>query len=145
MAAKGQFRRTTRSHWGDKDFMTEEDEQRQLSDAINELGTDDDFGTPSMEEDLELETAPEQSQDQCQVPEIINAEKVDKYRKFGAVWQATQYWHCSSNEQPTSRTFMKLNGKLPQPNLSLRGFKTFCTRGNPMRQWPRALCSNVRP
>ncbi|KAG7408128.1 putative AC transposase [Fusarium oxysporum f. sp. raphani] len=71
------------AHWGDKDFMTEEDEQRQLSDAINELGTDDDFGTPSMEEDLELETAPEQSQDQCQVPEIINAEKVDKYRKFG--------------------------------------------------------------
>ncbi|KAI8406613.1 hypothetical protein FOFC_14083, partial [Fusarium oxysporum] len=71
------------AHWGDKDFMTEEDEQRQLSDVINELGTDDDFGTPSMEEDLELETAPEQSQDQCQVPEIINAEKVDKYRKFG--------------------------------------------------------------
>ncbi|KAG7000066.1 putative AC transposase [Fusarium oxysporum f. sp. conglutinans] len=63
------------AHWGDKDFMTEEDEQRQLSDAINELGTDDDFGTPSMEEDLELETAPEQSQDQCQVPEIINARR----------------------------------------------------------------------
>jgi hypothetical protein len=30
--------------------MTEEDEQRQLSDAINELVTDDDFGMPSMDE-----------------------------------------------------------------------------------------------
>ncbi|KAG7404332.1 putative AC transposase [Fusarium oxysporum f. sp. rapae] len=69
------------AHWGDKDFMTEEDEQRQLSDAINELGKDDDdFGTPSMEEDLELETAPENSQEQCQVPEIINAEEMDTYQ-----------------------------------------------------------------
>ncbi|KAH7471429.1 hypothetical protein FOMA001_g13061 [Fusarium oxysporum f. sp. matthiolae] len=72
------------AHWGDKDFMTEEDEQRQLSDAINELGKDDDdFGTPSMEEDLELETAPEHSQEQCQVPEISNAEEMDTYRKYG--------------------------------------------------------------
>ncbi|KAL5610641.1 hypothetical protein FOBRF1_006758 [Fusarium oxysporum] len=72
------------AHWGDKDFMTEEDEQRQLSDAINELGKDDDdFGPPSMEEDLELETAPEHSQEQYQVPEIINAEEMDTYRKYG--------------------------------------------------------------
>jgi hypothetical protein len=71
------------AHWGDKDFMTEEDEQRQLSDAINELRTDDDFGVPSMEEDFELETAPEESQDQCPAPAIVNAEKVDRYRKFG--------------------------------------------------------------
>ncbi|GKU17438.1 unnamed protein product, partial [Fusarium langsethiae] len=71
------------AHWGDKDFMTEEDEQRQLSDAINELRTGDDFGVPSMEEDFELETAPEESQDQYPAPEIVNAEKVDKYRKFG--------------------------------------------------------------
>ncbi|WKT53989.1 hypothetical protein QSH57_004573 [Fusarium oxysporum f. sp. vasinfectum] len=71
------------AHWGDKDFMTEEDEQRQLSDAINELGKDDDdFGTSSMEEDLELETAPEHSQEQCQVPEIINAEEMDTYQDF---------------------------------------------------------------
>ncbi|KNB17842.1 hypothetical protein FOXG_22068 [Fusarium oxysporum f. sp. lycopersici 4287] len=72
------------AHWGDKDFMTEEDEQRQLSDAINELGKDDDdFGTPSMEEDLELETAPEHNREQCQIPEIINAEEMDTYRKYG--------------------------------------------------------------
>jgi hypothetical protein len=25
------------AHWGDKDFMNKEDEQRQLSDAIDEL------------------------------------------------------------------------------------------------------------
>ncbi|KAF5973445.1 ribonuclease H [Fusarium coicis] len=36
-----------------------------------------------MEEDLELEAAPEHSQEQCQAPEIINAEKVDTYRKSG--------------------------------------------------------------
>ncbi|RFN43384.1 ribonuclease h-like protein [Fusarium flagelliforme] len=72
------------AHWAYKDFMTEEDEQRQLSDAINEHGKDDDdCGTPSMEEDLELETAPEHSQEQCQVPEIINAEEMDTYRKYG--------------------------------------------------------------
>lgn len=71
------------AHWGDKDFMTEEDEQRQLSDAINELVTDDDFGVPSMEESFELETVPEDSQDQYPRPEIINTEEVDKHRKFG--------------------------------------------------------------
>ncbi|KAL6405347.1 Ribonuclease H-like protein [Ilyonectria robusta] len=71
------------AHWGDTDFMTEEDEQRQLSDAINELRTDDDFGAPSMEEDFEHDIAPEESQDRCPVPEIITAEKLDKYRKFG--------------------------------------------------------------
>lgn len=71
------------AHWGDRDFMTEEDEHRQLSDAVNELRADDDFGAPSMEEDFELEAAPEESQDQCPVPDILNAEKVDKYRKFG--------------------------------------------------------------
>ncbi|EFZ03855.2 hAT family dimerization domain protein [Metarhizium robertsii] len=72
------------AHWGDKDFMTEEDEQSQLSDAINELRTDDDdFAAPSLEEDFELEATPEGSQDQCPVPDIINAEGMDKYRKFG--------------------------------------------------------------
>ncbi|KAM5349991.1 hypothetical protein ACJ41O_006496 [Fusarium nematophilum] len=71
------------AHWGDKDFMTEEDEQRQLSEAINELATDDDFSEPSMDEVFELETVPEESQHQYPVPEIINAEEVDKYRKFG--------------------------------------------------------------
>ncbi|KAL9561335.1 hypothetical protein ACKAV7_014690 [Fusarium commune] len=72
------------AYWGNKDFMMEEDEQRQLYDAINELGKDDDdFGTPSMEEDLGLKTAPEHSQEQCQVPEIINAEEMDTYRKYG--------------------------------------------------------------
>lgn len=71
------------AHWGDKDFMTEEDEQRQLSEAIDELVTDDDFSEPSMDEVFELETVPEESQHQYPVPEIINAEEVDKYRKFG--------------------------------------------------------------
>lgn len=29
------------AHWGDKDFMNKEDVQRQLSDAINELQSDE--------------------------------------------------------------------------------------------------------
>ena len=71
------------AYWGDEDFMTEEDEQRQLSDAVNGLRTDDDFDARSMEEDCELEIVSEESQDQYPIPEVINAEKVDKYRKFG--------------------------------------------------------------
>jgi hypothetical protein len=70
-------------HWGDKDFMSEEDEQRQLSDAMNGLATDDDFRVPSVDENPELEIIPEEDQDECPVPGIINAEQVDKYRKFG--------------------------------------------------------------
>src|ERR1700759_4866587 len=65
------------THWGDKDFMTEDDEQRQLSDAINELTDGDDFAAPSLEEDFELEAAPEESQDQHPVPDVGNAEKMD--------------------------------------------------------------------
>ncbi|KID95156.1 Ribonuclease H-like protein, partial [Metarhizium majus ARSEF 297] len=67
------------AHWGDKDFMTEEEEQRLLSDAINELATDNDFSESNMDEALELETDPEESQDQYPVPETINAGEVDKY------------------------------------------------------------------
>ncbi|KAG6989236.1 putative AC transposase [Fusarium oxysporum f. sp. conglutinans] len=70
-------------HWGDKDFMSEEDEQRQLSDAMNGLATDDDFRVPSVDENPELEIIPEEDQDECPVPGIINAEQVDKYGKFG--------------------------------------------------------------
>ncbi|OBS16232.1 hypothetical protein FPOA_13037 [Fusarium poae] len=70
-------------HWGDKDFMSEEDEQRQLSVAMNGLATDDDFRVPSVDENPELEIIPEEDQDECPVPGIINAEQVDKYRKFG--------------------------------------------------------------
>ncbi|KJZ69052.1 hypothetical protein HIM_11563 [Hirsutella minnesotensis 3608] len=66
------------AHWGDNDFMTEDDEQRQLSDAINELENDENFSDMSMDESLEVEIAPEESQDRFPVPDIITAEKVDK-------------------------------------------------------------------
>ncbi|KAM3547718.1 hypothetical protein MY1884_009465 [Beauveria asiatica] len=69
------------THWGDKDFMTQEDEQRALSDTVNELQTDDDLGAPEV--DFELEMAPEEGQDKCAVPEIINAETMEKHRKYG--------------------------------------------------------------
>ena len=70
------------THWGDKDFMTEEDEQRVLSDAVNELQDDDDPSTTGV--DLELETALEEGQDVCAVPNIINAATMEKHRKFGS-------------------------------------------------------------
>ncbi|KID93789.1 Ribonuclease H-like protein, partial [Metarhizium majus ARSEF 297] len=71
------------AHWGDKDFMTEEEERQLLSDAIRELAMDDDFGEPNLHEAMEIETEPEENQDQYPVPETMNAEEVDKYRKFG--------------------------------------------------------------
>ncbi|KAJ3495227.1 hypothetical protein NLG97_g3547 [Lecanicillium saksenae] len=66
---------------GDKDFMTEEDEQRVLADAVNELQNDDDLGAPEV--DFELDIAPVEGQDECAVPNIINAATMEKYRKFG--------------------------------------------------------------
>jgi hypothetical protein len=53
-----------------------------LSEAIDELATDDDFREPSIDEVFKLETVPKESQYQYLVPKIINAEEVDKYRKF---------------------------------------------------------------
>ncbi|OAQ58230.1 ribonuclease H-like protein [Pochonia chlamydosporia 170] len=71
------------AHWGDQDFMTDEDEQRQLSDAVDALNGDDDLDTPNLEEDYESNTALGESQDSCLVPEIVNADKMEKYRKYG--------------------------------------------------------------
>lgn len=71
------------AHWGDMDFMTEEEEQRQLSDAVSELADDDDCSEASTDEIFEVETVPELSQDRLPFTEVINAEKMDKYRKFG--------------------------------------------------------------
>ncbi|EXU94971.1 hAT family dimerization domain protein [Metarhizium robertsii] len=63
--------------------MTEEEEHRQLSDAINELAMDDDFSEPGMDDAFETETVSDEDQDHYPVPATINAEEVDKYRKFG--------------------------------------------------------------
>ncbi len=52
-----------------------------MSDAINELQTDDDLGAPEV--GFELEIALEEGQDECAVLEIINAETMEKHRKFG--------------------------------------------------------------
>ncbi|KID81930.1 transposase-like protein [Metarhizium guizhouense ARSEF 977] len=55
------------AHWGDKDFMSEEDEQL-------------------LDEDLELSalnTTSGESQDSCLVPEMVDAVKMEKYRKHG--------------------------------------------------------------
>jgi hypothetical protein len=71
------------AHWGDQDFMTEQDEQRQLSDAVNALESDDDFDSPVLEEDLELNTITGDSKDSCLVPEMVDAVKMEKYRKCG--------------------------------------------------------------
>lgn len=62
---------------GDQDFMTEQDEQRHLSDAVNALKSDDDFDAPALEEDLELDTAPGESQDSCLIPDTVDAAKME--------------------------------------------------------------------
>lgn len=71
------------AHWGDKDFMSEEDEQRQLSDVIDELQDDEEFAIVNIEEAIVFETTPEEIQEQYPAPEVINAEDMDKHRKFG--------------------------------------------------------------
>jgi hypothetical protein len=71
------------AHWGDQDFMTEQDEQRRLSDAVNALESDDDFDSPVLEEDLELNTTTGDSKDSCLVPEMVDAVKMEKYRQCG--------------------------------------------------------------
>lgn len=64
-------------YWGDQDFMTDEDEQRQLSDAIGALESDDDLDMPVLEEDYEPNTTLRDSQDWCLTPEIVNADKME--------------------------------------------------------------------
>jgi hypothetical protein len=74
------------AHWGDKDFITDEDDQTQLSEAINELAADADLcerSTDDTDEYCEVETVAEESQGQFPVPRVINAEELDKYRKSG--------------------------------------------------------------
>ncbi|KAM4060204.1 ribonuclease H-like protein [Hirsutella rhossiliensis] len=108
------------AHWGDKDFVAEEEEQRQLSDAINELATDDDFCVPSMEEGFEVETVPEGSQDQDVLPDIINGEEVDKYRKFGPFGKLHNIGIALRTSSQLLEVFTKLNGKPLLLNLFLR-------------------------
>ncbi|XP_044715141.1 uncharacterized protein HRG_11409 [Hirsutella rhossiliensis] len=117
------------AHWGDKDFVAEEEEQRQLSDAINELATDDDFCVPSMEEGFEVETVPEGSQDQDVLPDIINGEEVDKYRKFGPFGKLHNIGIALRTSSQLLEVFTKLNGKPLLLNLFLRGFKTSALAG----------------
>ncbi len=64
------------TYWGDKGFTTGEVEQRLL-----ELHNDDDLG--AQEVDFEPDMAPEGGQDECAVPNIINAATMEKYHKFG--------------------------------------------------------------
>ncbi|KAM4056759.1 ribonuclease H-like protein [Hirsutella rhossiliensis] len=111
------------------DFVAEEEEQRQLSDAINELATDDDFCVPSMEEGFEVETVPEGSQDQDVLPDIINGEEVDKYRKFGPFGKLHNIGIALRTSSQLLEVFTKLNGKPLLLNLFLRGFKTSALAG----------------
>ncbi|KAJ6436956.1 ATPase [Purpureocillium lavendulum] len=74
------------AHWGDKDFISDEEDQKQLSEAINELAADEDFSEQSADDNdeyCEVETVAEESQGQFPIPKVINAEELDKYRKFG--------------------------------------------------------------
>jgi hypothetical protein len=95
---------------------------------------------PSMDESLELETVPEESQDQYPVPEIFNTGEVDKYRKFGPFGKLHNIGIALRTSSQLLEDFTKLNGKSLLMNPSLLGFKTSVIAGNSRRQWPRALC-----
>ncbi|KAK8912300.1 putative AC9 transposase [Metarhizium anisopliae] len=100
------------AHWGDKDFMTEEEEHQQLSDVINELAMDDDFSQPGMYDAFETETVSDEDQDQYPVPATINAEEVDKYRKFGPFGKLHNIGIAlRTSSQLLSRTSTKLNDR----------------------------------
>jgi hypothetical protein len=71
------------AHWGDKDFMDEEDKNCQLSNAVNELQNDEDFEELSVEEAMEVEASPEAIRDEYPDAEVTTAKKMDKHRKFG--------------------------------------------------------------
>ncbi len=126
------------THWGDKDFMTQEDEQRVLSDTVNELQTDDGLGAPEV--GFELEIAPEEGQDECAVPEIINAETIEEHRKFGPFGKLHNLGIAFRTSSQSLEGFHEAQGKPPLMNPSLHGFRTSALAGNLMRQWPHALC-----
>ncbi|KJZ68890.1 hypothetical protein HIM_11723 [Hirsutella minnesotensis 3608] len=74
------------AHRGDEDFMSLEEEQRQLSDAIDELAAEDDLSAPeldALQEDSDVEMSVEISDGSEEDCHVSMAEDMDKYRKFG--------------------------------------------------------------
>lgn len=73
------------AHWGDKDFMDGDDEQCQLSDAVNELQDDEDvgYGIDEVDEALALGPSQDDSQDDYPDTEVATAEKMEQHRKAG--------------------------------------------------------------
>ena len=128
------------AHWGDKDFMSEEDEQRQLSDAINELQIDEDFVASSVEEALELEITPEESQDQYTVPENINAEEMDTYRKFGPFGKLHNIGIALRTSSQFLEAFYEAQQQTAPTEPVLTWVQNVCTRWQSDRLWPHALC-----
>jgi hypothetical protein len=78
---KGQFQRAT---WSlGRQGLYERRRRAAPSDAIDELQDDEDFAVATGEEVTVFETTPEESLKQCLIPEVINAEEIDKHRKSG--------------------------------------------------------------
>jgi hypothetical protein len=128
------------AYWGDKDFMTEEDEQCQLSDAINELATDDDVGMPSMDEASSSRQSQETISSSIHSPRLSTLGKWTSTASLGRLASYTILASLFERVVNFSMTFSKLNGKPLLMNLFLLGFRTSVLAGNPTRQWPRALC-----
>ncbi|OAQ59799.1 ribonuclease H-like protein [Purpureocillium lilacinum] len=109
-------------HWGDKDFMDEEDEQCKLTDAVNELQDDEDFEELGIEVDeaLELTTSPEAVRDEYPDPDVITAEKMNKHRKFGPFGKLHNIGVAFGTSSQLLETFHEAQRQMapPQPVLT---------------------------
>lgn len=119
------------AHWGDKDFMSEEDEQRLVSDAVNELTMDDDFSEPNKDPPLEIEVDAEESQDQYPVPETISAEELDKYRKFGPFGKLHNIGVALRTSSQLLEGFYEAQRQTTPTEPALTWVQNVCTRWQP--------------
>ncbi|OBS15529.1 hypothetical protein FPOA_13653 [Fusarium poae] len=96
-------------HWGDKDFMSEEDEQRRY-------------------ENPELEIIPEEDQDEWPGPRDYQRRAVDKIPQVWAVCKLHNIGVALRTSSQLLETFTKLNGRPPPLNRSDVA-QNVCTRG----------------
>lgn len=81
-----------------------------------------------MDEALELETDPEKSQDQYPVPETINAEEVDKYRKFGPFGKLHNIGVALRTSSQLLEDFYDAQRQTPPTEPVLAWVQNVCTR-----------------
>lgn len=119
-------------HWGDQDFINEDEEQRELSDAIDQLSKDDNFLDLSIDESYESgsesETAAGESRDQHPVPSVITAEKLDKYRKSGPFGKIHNIGIALRTSSQLLVDFQEAQRQIAPSDPALAWVQNVCTR-----------------